>query len=250
MAIKRKGKPRIRKSPKYKRVALKVSGEGLGPPDGFGLDGDAVAGIAREIVSIAELGVHAAVVVGGGNFLRGATVAKKIDIQEATAHYMGMLATVINALALQNMLEDLGQPTRVQSSIAIQSVCEPFIRRRCIRHLEKGRVVVLAAGTGRPFVTTDTAAALASVEIGAEILFKATNVDGVYSADPKKDSQAKFIDKLSYNQVIDQRLRVMDVSAIDLCQRHSVPIGVFNLRTPGNLLKAVSGRKVGTRIGD
>ncbi len=250
MAIKRKGKPRIRKAPKYKRVVLKVSGEGLGPPEGFGLDGDAVDGIAREIVSIAELGVQVAVVVGGGNFLRGAAVAKKIDIQEATAHYMGMLATVINALALQNMLEDLGQPTRVQSSIAIQSACEPFIRRRCIRHLEKGRVVVLAAGTGRPFVTTDTAAALASVEIGAEILFKATNVDGVFSADPKKDPKARFIDKLSYNQVIDQRLRVMDVSAIDLCQRHCVPIGVFNLRTPGNLLKAVSGEKVGTRIGD
>ncbi|MFH1420295.1 MAG: UMP kinase [Planctomycetota bacterium] len=250
MAIKRKGKPHIRKSPKFKRLVLKVSGEGFGPPEGFGLDGDAVDRIAQEIVSVAELGVQIAVVVGGGNFLRGATVAERVNIQEATAHYMGMLATVINALALQDMLEELGQPTRVQSSIAIQSACETFIRRRCIRHLEKGRVVVLAAGTGRPFVTTDTAAALASVEIGAEILFKATNVDGVYSADPNKDSQARFIEKLSYNEVIDQRLRVMDVSAIDLCQRHSVPIGVFNLKMPGNLLRAVSGRKVGTRIGD
>jgi uridylate kinase len=163
---------------------------------------------------------------------------------------MGMLATVMNAIALQEMLEALGQATRVQSSIPMSSVCESFIRRRCIRHLEKGRVVILAAGTGRPFVTTDTAAALAAVEINAEIVFKATNVDGVYTADPKRDKTARFLRDLTYNQVIDRRLKVMDVSAVDLCQRHRVPIAVFSLATPGNMKKAVQGRKIGTRIGD
>jgi uridylate kinase len=233
---------------KFGRVVLKISGEGFGPPRGFGIDGVAVRRIAEEVESVRQLGAQVAVVVGGGNFLRGSAMAAKSDIQEATAHYMGMLATVINALALQDMLESLGCPTRVQSSIAVQSTCETFIRRRCIRHLEKGRTVILAAGTGRPFVTTDTAAALVAVEIAADILFKATNVDGVYSADPKKNKRAKLYDSLTYNDVIDNRLKVMDVSAIDLCQQHDVPIGVFSLSTRGNLRKAVLGRKVGTRI--
>jgi uridylate kinase len=231
-----------------RRVVLKISGEGFGRPGGFGIDGAALRRIGEEVVGVARLGVQVAVVVGGGNFLRGAATASRLSIQEATAHYMGMLATVINALALQDMLEELGQQTRVQSSIAIHSACENFIRLRCIRHLEKGRVVILAAGTGRPFVTTDTAAALAAVEIGADLLFKATNVDGVYTADPKKDSRARFLPSLSYNQVIDQRLKVMDVSAVDLCQQHGVPIAVFNLMKPGNMRKAVMGRRVGTRI--
>ncbi|HWL94434.1 MAG TPA: UMP kinase [Phycisphaerae bacterium] len=244
------GKKRKSEAPRYQRVLLKISGEGFGQPGQLGIDGEAVRRIAREIISVRELKVDVAVVVGGGNFIRGTTLASQAGIQEATAHYMGMLATVINALALQDVLEDLGQPTRVQSSIPIHSACENFIRLRCIRHLEKGRVVILAAGTGRPFVTTDTAAALASVEIGADILFKATKVDGVYTADPVKDKSAKFLPKLSYNQVIDDRLKVMDVSAVDMCQRHGVPIRVFNLMTPGNMRKAVLGRDVGTMIVD
>lgn len=235
----------------YRRVLLKISGEGFASSHGdFGIDGEAVRRIAAEIIAVRELGVDVAVVVGGGNFIRGTTLASQARIQEATAHYMGMLGTVINALALQDVLEDLGQPTRVQSSIAIHSACENFIRRRCIRHLEKGRVVILAAGTGRPFVTTDTAAALASVEIGADILFKATKVDGVYTTDPKKDKRAEFLPTLTYNQVIDKRLKVMDVSAVDMCQRHGVPIKVFNLMTPGNMRRAVMGQNVGTLIGE
>jgi len=229
---------------------LKISGEGFAKPGGFGVDGDALRRIAEEVIAVTRLGVQVAVVVGGGNFLRGTTTASRLHIQEATAHYMGMLATVINALALQDMLEELGQATRVQSSIAVHSACENFIRRRCIRHMEKGRVVILAAGTGRPFVTTDTAAALAAVELNADILFKATNVDGVYTADPKQDAKAEFLPRLSYNQVIDQRLRVMDVSAVDLCQRHGVPIAVFNLMQPGNMRRAVLGGRIGTRIGE
>ncbi len=247
MAKKTSKRPRSAK-PKFQRVVLKISGEGLGKPGETGLDGDALHRIAKEIIAVRNAGVEVAVVVGGGNFLRGAVVASQSRIQEATAHYMGMLATVINALALQDGLADLGQQTRVQSSIAIDSACECFIRRRCIRHLEKGRVVILAAGTGRPFVTTDTAAALAAVEINADILFKATKVRGVFTADPASDKSAKFIPRLGYNQVIDDRLRVMDVSAIDMCQRHAVPIAVFDLMTPGNMKKAVMGNRVGTLI--
>ena len=207
----------------YRRLVLKISGEGLGPPGGLGIDGDAINGIAGEIASVMEVGSQVAVVVGGGNFLRGATLASKTNLHEATAHYMGMLATVINALALQDVLEGMGLQTRVQSSIAIHSACEDFIRRRCIAHLEKGRVVILAAGTGRPFVTTDTAAALASVEIGADILFKATKVNGVYTSDPNKDKNAEFVPHLTYNDVIQNRLAVMDVSAVDLCQQTQCP---------------------------
>jgi uridylate kinase len=250
MAKKKVTNSRPANSVKYHRVLLKISGEGFGPPGGFGIDGEAVRRIAEEVVVVSRLGVQMAVVVGGGNFLRGATLASTSNIQEASAHYMGMLATVINALALQDTMEEMGQPTRVQSAIDINSVCETFIRRRCIRHLEKGRVVILAAGTGRPFVTTDTAAALGAVEINADVLFKATNVDGVYTADPKQDADAEFLCSLSYNQVIDQRLKVMDVSAVDLCQRHGVPITVFNLMKLGNMREAVLGHDVGTRIGE
>jgi uridylate kinase len=238
----------VRPHRRIRRVVLKISGEGFCRPGGFGIEGDSVRQIAREVLSVSSRGIEVAVVVGGGNFLRGATIASQLNIQAATAHYMGMLATVINALSLQDVLESMGQQTRVQSSIAIHSACESFIRRRCIHHLEKGRVVILAAGTGRPFVTTDTAAALAAVEINADVLFKATKVDGVYTADPKQDKRAKFLPSLSYNQVIDDRLRVMDVSAVDLCQQHGVPIAVFNLMKPGNMRKAVMGRKIGTRI--
>jgi uridylate kinase len=242
------GRRRTKTVSRYHRVVLKISGEGFGRPGGFGIDGAALQRIAKEVVSVSGLGAQVAIVVGGGNFFRGAVIAPQLNIQKASAHYMGMLATVINALALQDVLEDRGQPTRVQSAIAIHSACESYVRRRCIRHLEKGRVVILAAGTGRPFVTTDTAAALAAVEINADILFKATNVDGVYTADPKKDRTAKFLPKLSYDQIIEQRLKVMDVSAVDLCQRHGVPITVFNLEKAGCMRKAVLGGKIGTRI--
>ena len=235
-------------APAYQRVLLKISGEGLCQKGETGIDGVALRRIAEEVMTVRHVGVEVAIVVGGGNFLRGATLASEARIQEATAHYMGMLATVINALALQDVLEDMGQPVRVQSAIDIHSACENFIRRRCIRHLEKGRVVILAAGTGRPFVTTDTAAALAAVEIGADILCKATKVDGVFTADPMKDDTAKLLHKLDYNEVIDKRLKVMDVSAIDMCQRYAVPILVFNLMDRGNMLKAVQGKKVGTII--
>lgn len=236
--------------PIYRRVLLKLSGEAFCKPGGFGIDGGEIERIAKEIADVMKLGVQVAVVVGGGNFLRGTSLAKSAPIPAATAHYMGMLATVINALALQEVLERVGLDTRVQSSIAIASACEPFIRRRCIRHLEKNRVVVLGAGTGRPFVTTDTAAALAAVEINAEVLLKATKVDGVYSADPKLDPSAVMQKDLSFNDVINQRLKVMDLSAVDLCQQNHVPIVVFNLAVPGLMGRIVAGERVGTRISD
>ncbi len=232
----------------YHRVLLKISGEGLAGPQGFGIGGDALTHVANEIQQAHELGVQIAVVVGGGNILRGHTFAQNTQIPEATAHYMGMLATVMNALALQETLEARRLQTRVLSSIEVASVCEPYIRRRCIHHLEKGRVAILAAGTGRPFVTTDTAAALAAVEIGADALFKATQVDGVYSADPKKEPEAERYEQLSYDSVIDKRLKVMDVSAIDLCQRNAVPIVVFNLHKPGNMKRILEGEAIGTII--
>jgi len=187
-------------------------------------------------------------VVGGGNILRGERFAHETHITEATAHYMGMLATVMNGLALQETLEAQGMQARVLSSIHIASVCEPYVRRRAIRHLEKGRIVVLAAGTGRPFVTTDTAAALAAVEIQADALLKATQVDGVYSADPKKDASARFYEQLTYDRVIDERLKVMDFGAVDLCQRHGVRIHVFNMHKPGNLKRLIQGESIGTTV--
>ncbi len=234
--------------PRFQRILLKISGEGLAPPDGFGIGGDALHRVADEVRQVHEIGVEIAVVVGGGNILRGETFARQAHIPEATSHYMGMLATVMNALALQEVLEAKGMQTRVLSSLNISSVCEPFIRRRCIHHLEKGRIAVLAAGTGRPFVTTDTAAALAAVELKADVLFKATQVDGVYSSDPKTNPDAEFHPTLSYDHVIDQRLKVMDVSAVDMCQKHNVPIIVFNLHQPGNLTRIIAGEQIGTII--
>jgi len=234
---------------KYPRVMLKVSGQGFCKEDGQGIDGEELVTMAAEIADVARLGVQLAVVVGGGNFIRGTAVSTQIRVQEATAHYMGMLATVINALALQDTLEGMGLQTRVQSAIAVDPVCEKFIRRRSIRHLEKGRVVILAAGTGNPFVTTDTCASLRAVELGANVLLKATKVDGVYSDDPVKNPRAVFYERLSYNEVIDQRLKVMDVSAVDMCQQNGVPIIVFNLKKPGNMRRAVMGQDpVGTLI--
>jgi len=233
---------------KYKRVLLKISGEGFGQPGGFGIEGQALERVAREIKSVTGEGAQVVVVVGGGNFIRGDQLARTAGIQAATAHYMGMLGTVMNALALQDTLEAMGVETRVQSALTMDRVCEMFIRRRCIRHLEKGRVVILAAGTGNPFVTTDTCAAQRAIEINADVVLKATKVDGVYTADPQQEADAQLFRRLTYNEVIDQRLKVMDVSAVDLCQQGGVPIIVFNLTKPGNMSAAVRGEKVGTII--
>jgi uridylate kinase len=234
--------------PAFGRVLLKISGEGLAGPEGFGIGGEALNHVGTEIREVHALGAQVAIVVGGGNILRGERFARETHITESTAHYMGMLATVMNALALQETLEAMGMQCRVLSSLTIASVCEPFVRRRAIHHLEKGRVIILAAGTGRPHFTTDTAAALAAVEIQADALLKATQVDGVYSGDPKKDPAARFFPRLSYDQVIDQRLKVMDVSAVDMCQRNGVRIHVFNLHKPGNMKRLIEGEPVGTVI--
>jgi len=233
---------------KYNRVLLKLSGEGLCQPGGSGIDGKALRKLADEIKLVVDAGVQVSVVVGGGNLVRGSAIAKDSPIEETTGHYMGMLATVINALAVQDTLESLGVPTRVQSAIPIASVCEPVIRRKAIRHLEKGRVVIFAAGTGNPFVTTDTGAALRASEIRADVLLKATKVDGVYTADPVKDPSAQRIDHLTYNDVIDKRLGVIDVSAVDLCQRSGIPIIVLDLTQPGHMRDVACGAKIGTLI--
>ncbi len=235
--------------PKYKRVLLKISGEGFCPRGGFGIHRTELDRVASEIHEVAEMGVQIAVVVGGGNFMRGASFAGELGIELATADYMGMLATVLNALALQEGLERFGHVTRVQSAISISRVCEPFIRRRCLRHLEKGRIVILAAGTGNPHVTTDSCAALRACELHAGALLKATKVDGVFDADPAKDSAARLYEHVTYNQVIDRRLKVMDVSAIDVCQQHNVPIIVFNLFKPGTMRRVVQGEAHGTYVG-
>lgn len=235
---------------RYRRVLLKISGEGLCEAGSTGIDGRQLKRLAEEIKLVHDLGVELCVVVGGGNIVRGSVIAKDSPIEETTGHYMGMLATVINALAVQDTLESIGVPTRVQSAIAIDRVCERFIRRRAIRHLEKGRVVIFAAGTGNPFVTTDTGGALRATEIRADVLLKATKVDGVYASDPALNPDVDRIDRLSYNEVIDRRLSVMDVSAIDLCQRSGIPIIIFDLRQPGNMRAVVEGQKIGTYIGD
>lgn len=233
---------------KYRRVVLKISGEGLCRTGATGIDGRELARLADEIKLVFDLGVQVCVVVGGGNLVRGSTIAKDSPIEETTGHYMGMLATVINALAVQDTLEALGVPTRVLSALAIECVCEPFIRRRAVRHLEKGRVVIFAAGTGNPYVTTDTGGALRAAEVGADCLLKATKVDGVYSADPMTTPSATRLERLTYNEVIDRRLEVMDVAAVDLCQRSGIPIIVFDLKKPGNMRAVVTGTQTGTLI--
>ena len=210
--------------------------------------GRVCAGLRVLNLLVVDLGGQVCTVVGAGNLVRGSVIAKDSPIEETTGHYMGMLATVVNALAVQDTLESIGVPTRVQSALAIDTVCERFIRRRAIRHLEKGRVVIFAAGTGNPFVTTDTGAALRAAEVRADVLLKATKVDGVYTADPVSDPAAKRIERLTYNEVIDRRLAVMDVSAIDLCQRSGIPIIVLDLKKPGNMRAVVQGEGVGTLI--
>jgi uridylate kinase len=234
--------------PVYNRVLLKISGEGFCEEGGMGIEAGHLEQIARECVDVARTGVQLAIVVGGGNFIRGATFAEDGHIPRATADYMGMLATVLNAVALQETMEAMGQPTRVQSAISVHSVAEPFIRRRAARHLEKGRVVILAAGTGNPYFTTDTCAALRATELNADVLLKATKVDGIYSADPKKDKNAKLYREISYEQVHREQLRVMDLTAITLMMERKMPLVVFNLKTPGNIARVVGGEAVGTKI--
>jgi len=234
----------------YKRVLLKVSGEGFCKAGSFGLDPQEVGMIARQAKEVVDGGCELAIVVGGGNFLRGVQFSKEANVKRATADYMGMVATVINALALQDYLEFLGADTRVQCAIEMKEVAEPFIRRRCVRHLENKRIVILAGGTGNPFFTTDTCAALRASEIGAEVLLKATKVDGVYSDDPVKNSRATRYDYLTYDDVVRQGLKIIDVAAISLCKDNHIPIIVFNLKREGNIRKVIAGESIGTRIGE
>ncbi len=233
----------------YKRVLLKLSGESFCRAGESGISMVDVGSISEQIKKVVESGVQLAIVCGGGNILRGKEFAAvSAQINPSSAHYMGMLATVINGLALQDALENIGVPTRLQSAIRMEGVAEPFIRRRCVRHLEKGRVVILAAGTGSPFVTTDTAAALRSREIEADVLLKGTKVDGVYSEDPKKNPHAVRYSEISYQDVLHQNLEVMDAQAIHHCMEHGIPIVVFNFQKKGNIERAVAGEKMGTRV--
>jgi uridylate kinase len=234
---------------KYKRVLLKLSGQSFCRQGEFGIDGGALESIAKRIAEICKLGPQVAVVVGAGNFLRGERFSEVSGIPRNTADYMGMLATIINACALQEILEKLGQPTRVLSAIEVAAMCEPFIRRRAIHHLERGRVTILAGGTGNPFFTTDTCAALRASELEAEVVIKATKVDGVYSDDPEKNPNAKLFSQLSYSDVLKQNLRVMDHAAISLCRDSGIEIIVLNIFKEGNIKKAICGEQVGTYIG-
>ena len=234
-------------TPIYRRILLKLSGEALMGSQPFGIDEKVVSAIADEVREVHALGVEIAIVVGGGNIIRGLAASHR-GIDRVTGDYMGMLATVINALALQDALEKRGVPTRVQTAIEIRDVAEPFIRRRAMRHLEKGRAVIFAAGTGNPYFTTDSAAALRANEIHAEILLKATKVDGLYTADPKKDPGAKLLRKVTYQEIIEKGLEVMDTAAIALCRDNRLPIGIFEMMTPGNIRRVVCGERIGSIV--
>ena len=234
---------------RYRRILLKVSGEILMGSSGFGIDMATVEAVAEDVAELSRQGVELCLVIGGGNIFRGLSTAAR-GMERASADYMGMLATVMNALAMQNALEKQGVDTRVQSAIPMSTVCEPYIRRRAMRHLEKGRVVIFAAGTGNPFFTTDTAAALRAAEMGCDALLKGTSVDGVYTADPKKDPSARRYDRLSYMDVLSQDLKVMDASAISLMRDNQIPIVVFSIRERGALLEVLMGEGVHTVIED
>ncbi len=236
-----------KKSGAYKRVMLKVSGEALAGAKASGIDYDTVTSIAAEIKEAAKAGVEIGVVIGGGNIFRGGR-GKDFKIDRVVGDYMGMLATVINALAVQDILEQMGVQTRVLSAFEMQELAEPYIRRRAIRHLEKGRVVIFAGGTGNPYFTTDTAAVLRATEIGAEVVMKATKVDGVYSGDPMKDKNAVRYDKISYIEVLNKNLKVMDSTAISLCMENRIPIKIFSMMKKGNIRKAITGNKIGTLV--
>ena len=233
--------------PRFHRILLKLSGEALMGPGQFGIDPATVAGMAGEIAAAKEAGHELCLVVGGGNIFRGLAGAAA-GFDRSTADYMGMLATVMNALAVQNALEKIGIDTRVQSAIPMASVCEPYIRRRAMRHMEKGRIVIFAAGTGNPYFTTDTAAALRAAEMGCHALFKGTSVDGVYNADPKKVAGATRYDHLGFHQVLADDLKVMDAAAVALCRDNDIPIVVFNIRQPGNLAQVLSGAGTATIV--
>jgi uridylate kinase len=232
-------------APKYRRVLLKLSGEALLGEQGFGIDHESLSAIARQVSRVRELHVEVAIVIGGGNIFRGTSAG---GIDRTQADYMGLLATVINGLALQDALEKIGVPTRVQSAISMAQIAEPYIRRRAVRHLEKGRVIILAAGTGNPYFTTDTTAALRGVELGAEVILKATKVDGIYSADPMKDPGAVRYSSLSYLDVLNRGLTVMDNTAITMCMDNNLPIIVFDLMQEGNVEKVVLGEEIGTLV--
>lgn len=232
----------------YQRVLLKLSGEALMGDLGYGIDPTIVQAVAQEVSEVVASGVQVAIVVGGGNIFRGVKASAK-GMDRATADYMGMIATVMNAMALQDALEQKGVQTRVQTAIAMQEVAEPYIRRRAIRHLEKGRVVVFGAGSGNPFFTTDTAAALRAAEIDANVIFKATKVDGIYDSDPHLNPGAKRFESLTFTHVLNQDLRVMDTTAIAMCRENNIPIIVFNLLERGNIQRVVAGEKVGTYVG-
>ncbi|ESQ48029.1 hypothetical protein EUTSA_v10021101mg [Eutrema salsugineum] len=234
---------------KWRRVLLKVSGEALAGDEEQNIDPKVTMSIAREVAAVTRLGIEVAIVVGGGNIFRGSTWAGCSGLDRSSADYIGMLATVMNAIFLQATMESIGIPTRVQTAFRMSEVAEPYIRRRAIRHLEKGRVVIFAAGTGNPFFTTDTAAALRCAEINAEVVLKATNVDGVFDDDPKRNPNARLLDSLTYQEVTSKDLSVMDMTAITLCQENNIPVVVFNLSEPGNIAKAIKGERVGTLIG-
>jgi uridylate kinase len=233
--------------PVYKRIVLKLSGEALQGKLGYGVDPAVAQAIAEEIKEVHGLGIQVACVIGAGNIFRGLQ-ASRAGMDRATADYIGMLATIINSLVLQDALEKQNVPTRVQSAIEIHQLAEPYIRRRAVRHLEKGRIVIFAAGTGNPYFTTDTAAALRAIEIGADVILKATKVDGVYDRDPVKDSKARKFKQLTYLDVLKRRLAVMDATAISLCMDNQLPIVVFNLTRSGNICRVVTGEQIGTRV--
>lgn len=242
--------PRPKREPgqPFRRVLLKLSGESFCAPGGFGIDVKELDAIANEVTQALSAGTQLAIVVGGGNIIRGAELAAQGHIQQATADHMGMLGTVINALALKETLLTLGVDCRVQSAIEIKAVAEPFIRNRAIRHLEKNRVVILAAGTGNPFFTTDTCAALRATELECEVLLKATKVDGVYSADPRKNPDAQRFDTLTFSEAMARRLKVMDMTAIAMCSEHNLPVVVFDFKKPGNIARVVRGERIGTLL--
>jgi uridylate kinase len=235
------------KKAQYKRILLKISGEVLSGEGNFGIDSEVMLQLAREIREVKNLGVEMAVVIGGGNIFRGIAASSK-GMDRASADYMGMLATVLNALALQDSLEKLGVQTRVQTAIEMREIAEPYIRRKAIRHLEKNRLVIFAAGTGNPYFTTDTTASLRAMEIGAEVILKGTKVEGVYDYDPMVDRRAKRYEELTYLDVLKKQLKVMDATAISLCMDHHIPIVVFNLKKKGNIKRVVLGENVGTRV--
>ncbi len=232
----------------YNRVLLKISGESFSEPGVGGIDGSELRSIASEICSVAGTGVGLAVVVGGGNMIRGANLARELGIDQSTADYMGMLGTVMNGMALKEALEHLGQPARLMSAINMPSIAEPFIRKRALRHMEKGRCIILAAGTGNPFFTTDTCASLRATELNCDVVLKATKVDGVYASDPAVNPDAKRYDALTFATAIEDRLGVMDLTALSMCMEHDLPVIVFDFKQPGNIKRVVEGEQVGTLI--